>query len=410
MGLLCRILLLGLGLAVVAPPSRAGEDRGARDAQKAADRLKGLSPKQKRLLLERLERWKKMSEEEKKRIRENLQTLQSLPGKERRDLEGNLEKWKRKEPAKRREIRKRLDEWRDLSTRRKDSFLRRHRLFSNLSRKERDRILALSEEQRRKALAGLFLKEEVRGLTRKLAPRERNALKGLDLQAQKKRALEILKARARAHLARAPESMRATWMGAPPKERAKAENRFLRRIHAQDQMVSLVLPSKKRGEFARTPISERDAFTRRFLETEPEKLLADAPAGARSEWEEAPAEEKPKKLLLALFQKRLGQVQAELLPSQKRGMRPLSLEKQWEKTQYCLKVNHRRLLSKLPPELRARIQPLNASQQARKVREYVRKELRASPATPLQRYGIQQLPLLLQWDAVQRLKRHSRGR
>ncbi|MHC5080903.1 MAG: hypothetical protein ACYTHN_17980, partial [Planctomycetota bacterium] len=111
------------------------------------------------------------------------------------------------------------------------------------------------------------------------------------------------------------------------------------------------------------------------------------------------------KTLEGLFQLRLQQIQKALLPSQQRSMRKLPAAKQWEKTQYFLKVNHQRLLKKLPPAFQRELKGQSLSRQARRIRELMRQELKQVPASGLQRLGIRQLPLLLQWDAIQRLKK-----
>jgi hypothetical protein len=396
-------------LAFLAPiPVRAGEAEGEASAKKAVDRLKKLSPEQQRVLLERLKRWKSMGEEERARIRENLQTYRALPKNDRRVIEGNLEKWRKKDEAKRGEIQKKHSVWKGLSAQRKDVLMGRYRLVAGLPAKERERIQALPPEKRAAALERLFLAEEVKRLSRLLAPKERAALRNLDLAARKKKALAFLKARREKHLLRMPAELRDKIRALPRKERAQAENRFLRGVYQRDQMLTLLFTPRRRAEFLRQPIEKRDEYAVGFFRREGEKLVKLLSPKARRSVEKAPQASRPQKLLEALFRKRLVQVQANLLPSQRRSLRRLPLSKQWEKTQYFLKVNHRRLLAKLPQKQRAEIQKLAPHLQARRIREILRGELKKAPASHLQRVGIQQLPFLMQWDAIQRLKKRGR--
>jgi hypothetical protein len=195
----------------------------------------------------------------------------------------------------------------------------------------------------------------------------------------------------------------------PKKERGQAEGRFLKQAYQRDQMISLLLPSRERSRFRKQPIEKRDEFALTYMRREGKKLVKLLPSRARSELLGAPEAKRPAMLLEGLFLRRLNQIQANLLPSQRRGMKSLSSWKKWEKTQHFLKVNHRRLLAKMPKETRAEILRLPPHRQTGKIRELLRAELKAASLSNLRRIGIQQLPLLLQWDAVQRARGKRKG-
>ncbi|MHC5081524.1 MAG: DUF3106 domain-containing protein, partial [Planctomycetota bacterium] len=212
-----------------------GEKKPGDEKAKLLERLRRLPADEKRVLLERLRRWNKMTEEEKARIRQNLEVYRTLPEMDRKTIQGNLEKWKKRDPKQKKEIKKNHAEWKDLSAKLKDALVRRFRLLSNLPPKERERIMNLPEAKRLAVLERLFVSSEVERLKKRLTKKERESLKGLDIRAQKDRALGILKKRREAHLDRMSKALRARVKTLPPRERAQAERRFLKQVHLRDQ-------------------------------------------------------------------------------------------------------------------------------------------------------------------------------
>lgn len=398
------VMLLGV---FAGSPRAAAEDAGEGGV---VERLRTLPPEEQRLLLQRLKRWKTMSEEERERIRANLETFRALPRQDRKGLEGSLEKWRGTDPKDRREIEQRLARFKELPAGMKESLWNRFRRLHDLPAGERERILALPEEARRNALERLFLAEEVRRLLKRLSPSERETLADAPLEEQREGARTILQARRQAQLARMGEAERAALAARPPRERAKAEEAFLRAIHFRDQMLAVVLPGSQRAAFLKKPAAERDAFAREVLGAVPAGGPKTLSPDLRARWEAAGPDGRAWIVLEARFRSKLAAIARELLPSQRRILESRPLAAQWEKTQYYLKQNHRRLLSKLPAAARQELEPLPAAQQARRIRDMVRKELRKTSASALQRAGVQELPLLLQWDAVQRLRRKPSGR